>query len=122
MIKTNAATALTLTINQPILIIFTPDAPRNSWWRDRKGILSLRMNSLIDWNSDHLLSNEPNKVKPSEMSKEYFIQALRADWEIYLAYCHETNRRWFEPDFRRDWEYPEGRVIIPVLASKFVLS
>ena len=119
---TTITTELVLKVGQPLLIVLTPYSLRNKWRRDRKGILTLHFNGSIDWNSDHLNSNEPNLTKPTELSKEYFKQALRDDWDAFFAYSGERDRSWYEIDFGRDWKYEADRVIIPVNSCDFRLG
>jgi hypothetical protein len=112
---TIACSELALKVDSPLLIVLTPYSPKNAWWRDRQGILSLLPDGVVDLNSDHI-----NSGKTIGVSREYFKQAIRDGWSVYLAYCSKPTV-WYEFEAVA-WRYEPDRVIIPVDRSDFVLT
>jgi hypothetical protein len=110
--RAHSMETLELTIDNPLLILLNPYAKQNKWWRDRKGILYLRRDGLIDYASDH--STKVTKV----MSQEFVKQSIRDGWDVYLSY---PNHPWYTAEFI-GWKHELDRVTIPVQSCNFALS
>jgi hypothetical protein len=106
------AAELVLTVDNPLLIVLTPRSFRDAWWRDRKGLLYLREDGLIDYASDHT-----TKVTIF-MSQEFLKQLFYDGWEAYLSY---PDCPWYEHKYKK-WRHEADRVLIPVYPSTFTLG
>jgi hypothetical protein len=112
-------TAMTLKVGEPLLVVLTPYLPANAWWGERKGILTLLPDGVIDLNSDYLkCDGRGNEV--TNVSYQYFKQAMRDGWSVYLAYCSKPSV-WH--DFNAvPWQYEPDRVIISADTCDWKLS
>jgi hypothetical protein len=109
-------TELLLGVNNPLLVVLAPYSPKNAWWQERKGTLSLLTDGVIEFNSDHIDS----LGKTINVSHEYFKQALRDGWSVYMAYCAKPTV-WY--DFNPvAWGYESDRVIISADTCDWKLS
>jgi hypothetical protein len=106
---------LILQINKPLLIVFTPLRPKDSWWRDRKGMLKLLPNQEIIWSSDHL----SDSVK---LSYKEDIEKLANHWNIFLACCEKNDRTWYEWDYGSEWRSEPHGTIFSVNPCNFNLG
>jgi hypothetical protein len=108
-IKHHAATELTLKVGKPLLVVLTPYSQKNAWWGERKGILKLLPDGVIDFNSDYLsCDGRGNEI--IHVSHQYFKKAMCDGWSVYLAYCSKPTA-WY--DFNPvPWQYEADRVII----------
>jgi hypothetical protein len=109
-------TEVFLSIDNPLLVVLTPYSPKNAWWRDRNGILSLLTDGVVSFDSDHLDS----LGKTINVSHEYFKQALRDGWSVYMAYCSKPTV-WFDYE-PVAWQYETDRVIISADTCDWKLS
>lgn len=107
---------LTLRIDNPLLVVLTPYSPKNAWWINRKGILSLLADGVIAYHCDRFDSIG----ETVNVSHQYFKQAMRDGWSVYMAYCSKPTV-WFEYE-PVAWGYESDGVIIPVEPSNFVLT
>jgi hypothetical protein len=114
--KDLTTTELSLQVGNPLLIVLTPYSAKNAWWRDRVGILTLHTKGTIEWSSDHQKRSQWDS-KGGEVFHEYIKQAIRDDWDVYLASSTKTDRIWYEPTLSK-WQQEEDRVIIPVNRSR----
>lgn len=103
-------TELLLKVDNPLLIVLTPFLPKNYWWRDRCGILTLRSDNALMWNSDHL----PSTI---EISYKDFRQEA-SGWNVYLAYLKAHKRTWYELECPK-WKTTQGEVVFSVEACDF---
>jgi hypothetical protein len=69
----------------------------------------IKSNGFVDVCSDHLISDEW-KDKTIGISYQYFKQAMREGWAVYLAYCSKPSV-WHDFD-AVPWQYEADRVII----------
>jgi hypothetical protein len=106
---TSTATELTLKVGEPLLFVLTPYSPKNAWWQERKGILTLLPDGVVDLNSDYLsCDGRGNEI--INVSHQYFKQAMREGWSVYMACCAKPTI-WY--DFNPvPWQYEPDRVII----------
>jgi hypothetical protein len=113
------ATELTLKVGEPLLVVLTPYSPKNAWWQERKGILTLLPDGIVDLNSDYL-NGEGRGNEIIHVSHQYFKQAMREGWSVYLAYCSKPTV-WH--DFNAvPWQYDPDRVIISADTCAWKLS
>ena len=120
-LKSNTATVpiteLTLTTDKPLLVILTPQSPKNSWWLDRAGLLSLRPDGVLTWYSDDFISTEPWGRSMTDINNG-FKQFGKDGWNPLLS---ESGSIWYELSFGV-CDYLKDSVIIPVDPSTFALG
>ncbi|PSB57755.1 hypothetical protein [Chamaesiphon polymorphus] len=87
-----AQTELSLKVGSPLLIVLTPRHPKNRWWIDRFGLLSLKPNGIITWSSDDFISGEPYGRSVADLSRGFKL-LFHEGWEILLA---ENDSVWYE--------------------------
>jgi hypothetical protein len=110
--RPKTATELTLTVENPLLIILSPWQRKNAWWRERCGLLYLRRDGLIEWHSDH----QPKSEKLA--SHEAFKQMIRDGWDVYTTSPALADRQWYEPDLN-EWKYEHDRIVFGVDTCNF---
>ena len=116
-ITTVPVTGLTLTTDKPLLVILTPQSPKNSWWLDRKGLLSRRPDGVLIWHSDDFISNEPWGRSMTDINSG-FKQFGKDGWNPLLS---ESGSVWHELSFG-NCDYLTDSVLIPVYPSTFTLN
>ncbi len=116
-ITTAPGTHITLAIAKPLLIVLTPMSAKNTWWTDRKGLLSLRPDGVLIWHSDDFIATEPWGRSMTDINNG-FKQFGRDGWNPLLS---ENNSVWHELSFG-NCDYLNDSVIIPVYPSTFTLG
>jgi hypothetical protein len=110
-------TELTLKADKQLLVILTPQSPKNNWWRERKGLLSLRPDGVIVWHSDDFINTEPYGRSMTDI-KMGFKKLFKGGWDVLLS---ENNSVWHELSFG-NCDYLNDSVVIPVYPSTFTLG
>jgi hypothetical protein len=113
--NTISATKITLSCTDSLLITLAPVCRSKAWWHYRQGILSLRPDGVIDWNSDHLTTTE------RILSHEFHFPILRSGWEVFLNDLGKAHLPWSRLECS-DWEYEADRIVMPVSPKKYLLG
>jgi hypothetical protein len=111
-------TELVLEIDKPLLIVLAPIS-QTSWCRERKGVLSLCPNQIINWVSDDFSFPASHYGRSISGIESHFKPYLcRHGWEMFLS---ASGGVWYEY-MLGECQYKNNLVTIAVGASSFRLG